>query len=171
MMVVWSIRRDLLDKVRRNLERPHKFAAERVGFLSCGAGRLPGDGLILLAANYHPVEDDDYIDDPRVGAMMGSGAIRKAMQKAYNAGAADISMFHVHMHEHNGMPSFSTIDLVEDAKFIPDFFNVAPLMPHGAIVLSHDRAAGLCWRERGANPTYIDRFNAVGAPLQNWRPA
>jgi hypothetical protein len=74
----------------------------------------------------------------------------------------------VHMHEHEGIPGFSQVDLTESMKFVPDFFNVAPQMLHGAIVLSRDRAAGLCWRAQQEEPTPIDRFASVGAPLVTW---
>ena len=42
-----------------------------VGFLACRAARLANNGLIILATEYHPVADDDYVEDPTVGAMMG----------------------------------------------------------------------------------------------------
>jgi hypothetical protein len=100
--------------------------------------------------------------------MMGPGAIRKAMQRAYNGGAQDVGLFHVHMHEHRGRPGFSRVDLTEYVKFVPDFFNAVPMMPHGAIVLSADGAIGLCWRTRSAKPEVIDRFSSFGAPLRAW---
>jgi hypothetical protein len=168
MTVIFRARDDLLADVRRDLQRPHPFAAERVGFLLCRAGGLAGGGVVVLAADYRAVEDDDYVDDRRVGAMMGPGAIRKAMQRAYNGGAQDVSLFHIHMHEHRGVPGFSRVDLTEAVKFVPDFFNAVPAMPHGAIVLSLDRAAGLCWPKRGAGPEPIGRFASVGAPLCVW---
>jgi hypothetical protein len=168
MSTVFRARGDLLQSVRRDLHCPHPFAAERVGFLLCRAGRLTKDGLVVLAAAYHAVEDDDYLDDPRVGAMMGPAAIRKAMQRAYNSGSRDISLFHVHMHEHRGLPGFSRVDLSESNKFVPDFFNAVPSMPHGAIVLSLDRAVGICWRRREDQVLPIDRFVSVGAPLCFW---
>src|SRR3546814_14362543 len=78
-----------------------------------GAGM--GDGsLLLLAQDYHPVEDADYIDCPSVGAMMGSKAIRKALQRSYQSRTAAL---HVHMHEHLGRPGFSGTDIRENAKF------------------------------------------------------
>jgi hypothetical protein len=168
MSIIFRARSDLLATVRHDLERRHTFAAERVGFLGCSAGRVAGGGLVILAASYDPVADEDYIDDRRVGAMMGTAAIRKALQRAYHGGAGDISMFHVHMHEHEGIPGFSQVDLTESMKFVPDFFNVAPQILHGAIVLSRDRAAGLCWRAQRGEPTPIDRFASVGAPLVTW---
>jgi hypothetical protein len=91
------------------------------------------------------------------------------MQRAYDGGVQDIGLFHVHMHEHRGLPAFSRVDLTESMKFVPDFFTAAPAMPHGAIVLSLDRAIGLCWRKREEKPTPIDRFTSVGAPLFVWR--
>jgi hypothetical protein len=72
------------------------------------------------------------------------------------------------MHGHNGLPGFSRVDVTESKKFVPDFFNVAPMMPHGIIVLSHDRAIGLCWRGPREEPTIIDRFAHVGAPMHLW---
>ncbi len=169
MMTLFRIRSDLLQEARSDLHRPHPFAAERVGFFLCRAGRLSGDDLIILAASYHAVEDGDYLDDPRVGAMMGSSAIRKAMQHAYNGGAQDIGLFHVHMHDHRGLPGFSRVDVTESMKFVPDFFNAVPAMPHGAVVLSHDRAVGLCWRKRAEKPMPIDRFASIGAPFRSWK--
>jgi hypothetical protein len=168
MTTIFRARGDLLDVVRGDLERPHRFAAERVGFLLCRAGHLSDDGLVILAEAYHPVEDDDYLPDASVGAMMGPAAIRKAMQRAYAGGAGDISLFHVHMHGHHGLPGFSRVDVDESKKFVPDFFNVAPLMPHGTIVLSHDLAIGLCWRGQTQVPTLIDRFTRIGAPMHMW---
>src|SRR4051794_18546912 len=77
----------LIRHMRTDLARPHPFAAERVGFVSCRVADLAG-GVVLLGHGYHPVEDDDYVDHPRFPAMMGSGAIRKALQLSYNERAA-----------------------------------------------------------------------------------
>ena len=98
MTTIFRARSDLLRKVRGDLERPHEHAAERVGFLLCRAASLGSEGLLVLAADYHSVADEDYLRDESVGAMMGPAAIRKAMQRAYAGGAQDVSLFHVHMH-------------------------------------------------------------------------
>lgn len=163
-MVHFKITRTMLDGIRQNLDRPHPFAAERVGFISCKVGGLAAGGYVVLAHAYHPVEDGDYLRDLRVGAMMGPSAIRKAMQFAYNEG---VGMFHVHMHEHQGHPRFSQIDLSESSKFIPDFWHVRPEMPHGALVLSWDSVAGLCWEPRARQRVPIGKFTIVGSPLLN----
>src|ERR1700720_3721710 len=84
MKVLFKITNSLLELVTQDLVRRHDFAAERVGFLSCRVAKLKPAGLIILAHDYNPVADNDYLDDPRVGAMMGPAAIRKALQFAYD---------------------------------------------------------------------------------------
>lgn len=156
-------------RVRADLARRHAFASERIGFLICRAGRLDDGGVAVLATGYDPIADGDYVDDPTVGAMMGPAAIRKALQRAYNGGARDLGLFHIHMHHHRGMPGFSDVDLSESEQFVPDFFNVAPDMPHGAIVLSLNRATGRCWMPQDEKPLPITHFAMIGGPLELWR--
>ena len=157
MKVIFRSTQRLLQDIRRDLVRPHPFAAERVGFISIRAAGTR-DSLVLLAEGYNPVADDDYVDDATVGAMMGQEAIRKALNVAL---LQPVGMFHVHMHEHKGRPVFSHTDRREQLKFVPDFFKVRRQMPHGAIVLSHDLAIGRAW----LNPDTvvgISEFNTMG---------
>ena len=77
MRIRFKITQALLGAAKHDLLRPHPFAAERVGFLSCRVGATDSDGLIVLAHAYHAVEDADYVDDPTAGATMGPDAIRK----------------------------------------------------------------------------------------------
>lgn len=160
MKVVFKLRRDLLERIHVDLSRPHHFAAERVAFLACRLASTD-DGACILAQAYLPVADDHYEDDPSVGAMMDSQAIRSALEYAYNHGTA---MFHLHRHEHRGHPNFSIVDECEAARFVPDFWKVAPNLLHGALVLSHDRIHGRWWGPctRAARP--IDEYVIVGFP-------
>jgi len=151
-----------LAEIREDLQRPHDYAAERVGFISCKLGSLPCGGITIIAGSYHPVDDGHYLKDPHVGAMMGPGAIRYAMQHSYNYNHA---MFHVHLHHHFGQPRFSSIDLDEAENFVPDFWNVKPGFPHGIIVLSLDSLYGLCWVPGADEPVKINRVTVVGSPL------
>jgi hypothetical protein len=171
MSCTFRLRQDLLQRVHADLDRPHPFAAERVGFFVGHAGHAGERDFVILATDYLPVVDEDYIDDPSLGAMMGAAAIRKAMERALNGGRADVSLFHVHRHEHKGAPWFGAVDLRESAKFAPAFFHVAPRMPHGVLVLSHDQAAGLWWESEEGKPRRIDRITSVGAPLRIWGTA
>jgi hypothetical protein len=134
-----------------------------VGFLACRAARLSKDGIVLLAFEYRTVDDEDYIEDPSVGAMMGSRAIRKALEFALKN---KVGMFHIHLHGHRGRPRFSGVDSRESAKFVPDFWNVRPEMPHGALVVSIDSFYGLCWYPRGSAPSEIADFVVVGSPMK-----
>jgi hypothetical protein len=162
MRVVLKLVDQLLQQVRHDLARPHEFAAERVGFLVCRAAGLVSEGVLLLAHGYRMVEDEDYVDDASVGAMMGPNAIRKALEFALNN---KVGMFHVHVHEHIGRPRFSRVDFRESAKFVPDFWNVRPEMPHGALVASKDSLFGLCWYPGMSAPIEIGEFAMVGSPM------
>lgn len=162
MKVAFRITRSLLGDVYDDLRRPHPFAAERVGFLSCRVGALKPGGWVVLAHEFHAVADGDYLPDHTVGAMMGQDAIRKAMQVALSN---EVCMFHVHVHGHRGRPWFSGTDLRETPKFVPDFWHVRPHMVHGAIVLSLDSMAGLCWHPQASAPVRISEFSIVAAPM------
>ena len=162
MNIRLKIPQSLLQTVRADLVRRHPFAAERVGFVSFAVGPMEG-GIVLMAHQYLPVEDEDYVDDPRYGAYIGRGALRKALQLAYNNKA---SMFHVHMHEHVGMPRFSRVDLREYPKFVPDFWKVQPALPHGALLLSDDGAASLVWYPGAKLPLVPQEIWEVGATTQ-----
>jgi hypothetical protein len=167
MKCLFKITSALLTTVRIDLARPHPFAHERVGFISAGLAAM-GDDIIAVAREYRPVEDNDYLRDDSVGAMMGPDAIRKALQWAMDTGAA---LFHVHSHGGRGVPQFSGVDVRENAKFVPDFFKVAGRSAHGAIVLSGNAARGQIWLERKGQPFTIDNYVEVGMPIQTWSAA
>ena len=157
MRTIFRATSHFLEGVRQDLARLHAFAAERVGFISVRAA-YAGENLLLLAHEYHPVDDADYVNDPSVGAMMSQEAIRKALNIAL---LQPMGMIHVHMHGHRGLPGFSKIDLSEQTNFVPDFFKVRKGMPHGAVVLSQDKAAGRIWINLTAISD-IQEFNIVG---------
>ena len=152
----------LLDDVRQDLRRPHPFAHERVGFLTAGAADL-GNRLLLLVRGYTPIADEDYEIDRRVGAKIGSAAMRKAVQSAYRPAA---TLLHVHTHGGHGKPGFSGVDLNSANEFVPGFFETTPRMPHGLLVLSNDAAHGLLWLADSRAPVAIDQFLRIDAPLQ-----
>lgn len=152
----------LLALIRVDLNRRHAFAFERVGFLTAGASWTLGGDLVLLCREYQPVADDDYEHSSRVGAQIGSNAMRKAIQAAYRHKSA---MLHIHSHGGRGRPEFSSVDLNSAKSFVPGFFNALPQMPHGIVVLSNDSARCLLWTGAKDRPRYVDRFQQVGSPL------
>lgn len=165
MKIRFKIMQSLLASIRADLRRPHGIAHERIGFVAAGLAGAH-DELLILAREYRPVSDDDYLDDRSVGAMISAAAIRKARQWAMDSRGA---IFHVHTHGGDGVPGFSHVDNRENAKFIPNFVSVAPHSVHGAIVLSDTAAFGQVWIERAGPHPFITMFNAVGAPIEAWR--
>jgi hypothetical protein len=151
--------------MQSDLSRPHAHASERVGFLTCGVASGTDGQLLVLEAAWHPVDDADYLVDHTVGAHIGPSAFRKMLQLAYSK---PVAILHVHRHDHRGLPWFSRVDLDSLHQFIPDFWNVRPELPHGALVLSLDAAAGLLWLPRAPAPTRIGRIDKVGVPLCRW---
>ena len=164
MRVRFKIMTGLLASIRADLGRPHGFAYERVGFILAGVAQS-ASGVLVLAREYQPVADEDYLPDDSVGAMMGPEAIRKAMEWALMKKA---SIFHVHSHGGRGIPRFSAVDVRESAKFVPDFLKVAPEMIHGAIVLSNDAALGRSWVFGNGRPGEVSEFVEVGMPMRKW---
>lgn len=155
----------MLEIMRVDLHRPHRFAYERAGFLTAGAATAGQDGLLLIARDYRPVDDADYVPDPSVGVKIGPEAMRKAAQFAYQARS---TLLHVHSHGGQGRPDFSGVDLRSGGEFVPGFFHSVPRMPHGMLVLSDNSATGLLWlgtEDRGA---YIVEFVGIGAPLRKF---
>ena len=164
-MIRFKMTAALNNEIHADFHRPHPFARERVGFVGAGLA-LHGNNCTVLAHSYMPVEDEDYLDDPSVGAMMGPGAMHKAIAWAFEEGVA---LFHIHTHGGSGIPGFSGIDLRESDKFVPCFFKVCPERPHGAIVLSNTHAFGRIWLSRVSQPRQIDEFCLVGSYYRKWR--
>lgn len=171
MTVTFRATGAFMTRARRDLERPHRFAAERVGFVAVRAAWARED-LVLYAQEYFPVADDEYLKDRTVGAKIGQEALRKALEIAL---LNPVGMFHVHMH---GFPVdpfskrlwFSRTDLREQLLFVPDFFKVNPDMPHGALVLSPDTAAGRVWLAPD-KIEQISEFALTGAQIRVSRSA
>jgi hypothetical protein len=158
----FRITAELLTQIHKDLDRPHSFAAERVGFLSCRLARGDGDA-ILLAADYLAMDDGFYVPSDTMGAVVNANGIRAAMQMVLRERC---SLVHIHRHEHHGKPGFSKVDLAENSKLIPSFWNVARNMPHGAIVLSLDRAYGCVWdcADHSVNP--LTSIQRIGLPIK-----
>lgn len=155
----------MLQEIRCDLHRPHPFTYERVGFMTAGVTALGNGELMLLARDYRPVADDDYVPDRSVGVKIGSNAMRKAAQFAYQPRSA---LLHIHTHGGLGRPEFSGVDLASGAEFVPGFFHSMPRMPHGMLVLSNDSATGLLWFDPDDAGTYVTEFIGVGAPYRKF---
>jgi len=160
--VLFRITSRLVDEIRLDLRRPHPFAFERVGFVYCRFGKSGMNDLLLLAFDYKPVAEEHYVDDPSFGAVIDTNAFREVMQHLHDQ---EKGAFHVHMHDHRGVPQPSTPDFRETAKFVPDFFHARRNLPHGALILSTDKLSGRVWMGERKQPIPITDIKVIGAPL------
>ncbi len=163
MNINFKITDTLLKEIMQDLARPHAFAFERVGFLTCRVGKIADDGWVMLGSIYYPVEDNHYVPNDGVGAEINSDAIRKMLEIAYNE---SVSIVHIHKHAHRGTPELGRVDKREMAQLIPNFWNVRPKLPHAAIVVSEDSMCGFAWEPASKQRFSIGDFTVVGAPLK-----
>jgi len=152
----------LVDEVRRDLQRPHAFAAERVGFIEAALGNRNAEETLILASAYVSVPDADYIDDSSVGARINGGAIRRAVERAL---LGRTGVIHVHFHLHVGRPRFSGIDLDEIPPIVRSLRAAGRTQSHGALLLSKDAATAIVWLPGGSTPAPNGRISIVGRPL------
>lgn len=154
----------------RDLTRPHPFAAERVGFVFGRTGTLADQGRLILLNRYHSIPDDQYLDDPMVGARIGSEALTLAMQDVYHGRPAREGIFHVHLHGHRGEPGMSAVDRREIPRLIPGFQSVGREAAHGIIILSADHGSGWVWLRGCTEAARADRISVIGAPVGVFEP-
>jgi len=154
--------RSLYDAMQADLRRPHPFAHERVGFLY---GRLANAGTarpLILMTGYAPLDDDRYLNDPRVGARIDSAAIRSAMQGVIDRGEG---VFHAHLHAWPGSPAFSLTDRAELPRLVSSFQTVGRVHANGLFLLSDDEAYAEVWLPEQKAPLPASRINIVGFPM------
>lgn len=61
MTITFKIPQGLFSEIHRDLSRPHGFAAERVGFIACGASAFGADGSCSLAIHIIPLLSDTML--------------------------------------------------------------------------------------------------------------
>lgn len=162
----WTLRitRHLVETIRRDLARRHLFAAERVGFLLTKLGNRDNPyEKVVLAADYEPIPDEDYIDDPTVGARYAAAVHRRLFERAI---ADQVGVFHVHEHAHRGTPAFSGVDLSCIRKLIPSLRGVCPAEAHGGLLFSVNAAHCLCWLPGLPEAAPNGRIAFVGRPFE-----
>jgi hypothetical protein len=136
MNLTIRIPKSILSLAKQDLARPHSFAYERVGFLRC---RPTGRSDLIVVTGYDAVPDNQYIDNPEVGACIGGEAIRLAMQRILTD---NVGIIHIHQHEHAGVPSPSPIDLKSQPRLVDSCRRLNPQLPHGFMILSNTHAWG-----------------------------
>lgn len=153
----------ILREMHMDLRRPHAFAFERVGLLFTRSKVLSDKTILILATHYKPIDDNDYVEDHSVGAKINSGSIRKGMQEVFNHKGG---CFHVHLHEHNGVPGPSGTDIKGIPGVVDSFSNISGDQVNGYVILSNDSFFASIRTVKGkplVSPTMIA---AVGYPMQ-----
>lgn len=117
----------------------------------------------MLAVDYKDVDDEDYIEDEHVGAKINSHAIRMAMQ---NSLSSQCGCFHVHMHEHLGMPYPSWTDRQELPGIVESLRNIAPTEINGYLILSNDSAIAAVGISGKQQLVDANSVAVVGDPLR-----
>lgn len=158
MRTIFRAQESLLDQALIDLERPHPFAAERVGWIAVKPA-MAGETLLLLGYGYHPVADEHYVQDSSVGAMIGEDAITAALAIARRD---RVGMFHVHSHGGRGFPTFSGVDVREYPKLVFDLLSAQRGYPHGALLFSGNEMIGRVWSTR-RNYWSVDEIHRVGS--------
>jgi hypothetical protein len=166
MTATIKLTRALYLSILGNLVRPHPFAAERVGFAFGRMGSLPSGGRLVLLNRYHPIPDDQYVDDPSVGARIGSEAPTSAMQAVYHGRPSREGIFHVHLHGHKGVTGMSGVDSREIPALMPGSLSVGPRAAHGIIILSLDHGSGWIWLPGEAGHILAGAIAVIGTPLE-----
>lgn len=156
------IPRSIYENTLEDLRRPHPYAFERVGFLVAKHSNAAGHTQIFLVADYLPLADERYIEDDSVGARIDGEAIRSAMQRILTD---RVTLLHVHLHDHYGLPTMSSTDRRETPPIIQSFCNVGNLA-HGLLVFSRNAAIAQIKASKTDNLSAVARISVVGYPLR-----
>lgn len=138
MKPLLKIPRPLLLQAMQDLERPHSFAGERLGFFSFRQS-LHRDRPLLLCYDYHSVPDKQYIRDRSCGGRIDGAAIQTAMGRAYRDGCGQLW---VHTHGPDGHPSPSGTDLAEGPKVVRSLANAQGKVMQGWAIISKEGTWG-----------------------------
>ncbi|WP_005034595.1 hypothetical protein [Holophaga foetida] len=152
-------------QIMEDLQRPHPFALERIGFVMGRMGTSDGQARFIMLTRYLPMPDDHYLNDPKVGARLGPDAMAAAMQAVYQGRAAKEGIFHIHLHDRRGEPLMSATDRAEIPLLIPGFQAVGPNAAHGIIILSPNHGIGWVWPPRAGEPVQAETLSVIGTPV------
>lgn len=151
-----------------DLKRPHPFAMERVGFFSTNMSNAGPYFKIITVTGYHLVDDNDYIDDPYIGAKINGTAIRQAMQRILTSG---MGCLHVHLHNQTGKPGPSLTDLKSLPEVAKAFHNADPKPASGFAIFSQNSVYCMANASKEYKPFEVDQLTVVGYPMHFAMPA
>lgn len=163
MNIQFRIAKTLHQDILNDLKRPHDYTYERVGFIYTKTVQLNNGNYIILATNYVPVNDKNYIKDDSVGAKINSTAIRLAMQGMIDTGCG---CFHVHFHKHKGKPFPSITDSEDLPELVKSFNNIKTKEANGFLILSENGFYAETKIDNISDTYKIESFSCIGYPME-----
>jgi hypothetical protein len=146
-----------------DLQRPHEYAFERVGFLYTKSKWLDNKTLLIIATSYEAVAEEDYLEDDSVGAKIGANAIQKAQQTLFDQKGG---CFHVHLHDHPGKPLPSGTDCDSLPGVVQSLTNISKGQATGYLILSENSFFTAIRFPEYAGLQEADLVTVVGFPMQ-----
>lgn len=161
IIVNFRVSKKLKEKIDIDLSKKHSYAYERVGFVLTRTHWI-GEKAIVLAYDYKPVADEDYIKDDDVGARINSRAIKKAIEIAYSE---NCGIFHVHAHCHLEKPIESSSDIAGIKPMMESISRIGKKQLFGYVILSENSA--LCKIKSPSDKSFIEAsvYSEVGYPM------
>jgi len=156
----------LYEDITADLDRPHPFASERVGFALGRITQTSGESAVVLLSGYHVIPDEQYVDDPKVGARISRDAIVWATQAAYYGRSKYEGVFHVHRHDMYGETGMSIVDRHEIPALVKGFQVVSRNAAHGIIVLSYNHGSAWVLAPNGVELAPVSTISVIGSPLR-----
>jgi len=145
----------------RDLERPHPFAAERLGFFSCRQS-LHERRPFLLCCAYHSIPDEYYVHDRSCCARINGDAIRSAMGRSFRDQCGELW---IHTHGRHGRPVPSPTDRAEGPNVVRSLANAQPASVQGWAVISEEGISGQI-RTLDGILHELDEIAVVGWPMK-----
>lgn len=154
----------LLDQIINDLQRPHEFAYERVGFVGSRHKVLSSSTTIVFMTEYFPVKDEQYLRDAEVGARINSSAIREGLQRVVDN---RFGSFHAHYHSFSkNIPEFSVTDMEDNPEIIKSFGYADKSQTHGMIVFGKNGMNALVKLPGDAELKQATKIVGVGYPMK-----
>ena len=161
--IILRIPESLYHQIRADLIRPHEFAGERAGFCFARSKVLFKEEIIICLNDYKTIADEDYIDNPEVGAQFGERPINEAIGHGFEHRK---SVFHVHMHEFSSSdPQFSWTDLEGLPPIAESCSRIIQDEVHGLLLLSRSNLNALVWLPNESTPVLVDQITVGGSPM------
>lgn len=157
----FRISKELKNIITEDLSRVHEYAYERVGFILTRTHWI-GELEIVLAYDYKPVLDKNYIKDNTVGARINSLAIKEAMEISL---AENCGIFHVHVHSHLGKPMESSSDIIGIIPMIESVARINRKEKFGYLILSDDSALCKVHKAKGDDFIEVKCYSEIGYPM------